>query len=58
MSTQEQRNDEARPSEADDTKPVRPARVKPAPSGEGATTPHEGTTKTVDPEELSPDDFE
>ena len=57
MSTQEE---QARPATTDETEPERPVETQPRkePGPGAATTPHEGTSKTVDPEELSPDDFE
>lgn len=58
MSTQEQSREPARPSEVDETKPERPAQTKARERSDVATTPHPGSARKVDPEELSPDDFE
>lgn len=59
MSTQEQPREQARPSEVDETKPERPVRAEPREtSSDATTTPHLGSARNVDPEELNPDDFE
>lgn len=59
MSTQEQPREHARPSEVDETKPERPVQTKRRDeSADPTTTPHPGSSRKIDPEELNPDDFE